>query len=109
MKAGLWKINSQSITLSGESTDQKMIEKPVSPMRTIINYALRLSAIIFVPIATQFPAAICLYWFSSGIFSLIQNLIFRTQWFSKWSGFDQVKRIMEEKAKKKRKLKDIKM
>jgi len=42
----------------------------------IVTNVLRISSVIFIPIAAMAPSAVCAYWLTSNLFTLTQNLVF---------------------------------
>ncbi|KAK4051772.1 hypothetical protein OIO90_004596 [Microbotryomycetes sp. JL221] len=61
-----------------DANTMAVIEETDEEPRTtrIITNALRFSAILFIPFAAFAPSAVCVYWFTSNVFTLIQNSIF---------------------------------
>lgn len=57
----------------------------------IITNVLRVSAVMFIPIAAMAPSAVCAYWLTSNLFTLCQNLVFA--WHDKRRL--RAKRVME--------------
>ncbi|PWZ00919.1 hypothetical protein BCV70DRAFT_199286 [Testicularia cyperi] len=55
----------------------KLLEQPEEePRRSrIITNALRVLAIAFIPIASQAPGVLVVYWLSSGVYTLLQNSV----------------------------------
>jgi inner membrane protein COX18 len=54
--------------------------KAGSVLNTVLSNLGRGMAIVFIPIAAQMPAALCLYWTTSALFTLAQNLIIHRIW-----------------------------
>ncbi|KAF8980340.1 Cytochrome c oxidase assembly protein cox18, mitochondrial [Entomortierella lignicola] len=54
-----------------------MMSKTPTRNQIIFRNLFRILAITMIPIAHEAPMAICLYWLSSGSYSVIQNLAFR--------------------------------
>lgn len=42
----------------------------------IVSNVLRISAVLFIPIAAMAPSAVCAYWLTSNLFTLGQNVVF---------------------------------
>ncbi|ORY83517.1 hypothetical protein BCR35DRAFT_331167 [Leucosporidium creatinivorum] len=42
----------------------------------IMTNALRFSAVLFIPVAAMAPSAVCLYWLTSNLFTLVQSSVF---------------------------------
>ncbi|KAK4047620.1 hypothetical protein OIV83_005278 [Microbotryomycetes sp. JL201] len=55
----------------------------------IITNALRFSAVLFIPFAAFAPSAVCVYWLTSNMFTLVQNTVFA--WYDRKR--DQQQRI----------------
>ena len=51
-----------------------------SVLSTVLSNLGRGMAIMFIPIAAQMPAALCLYWTTSALFTLMQNIVLYRIW-----------------------------
>ncbi|ORY77829.1 membrane insertase OXA1/ALB3/YidC [Protomyces lactucae-debilis] len=54
--------------------------KGASLLGRVLGNIGRCLAIVFIPIAAQMPAALCLYWTTSAVFTLAQNLVLNQIW-----------------------------
>ncbi|KAI8049583.1 membrane insertase OXA1/ALB3/YidC, partial [Syncephalis plumigaleata] len=54
-----------------------------------IRYILRGVSIASIPIATQLPTAVCIYWCTSAFYSLAQNVTFQRPIVQRWLGYPQ--------------------
>ncbi|CAG8457326.1 14150_t:CDS:2 [Funneliformis caledonium] len=57
----------------------------------ILKNLSRVLSVLMIPVASQAPMAICLYWLSSSTFSIGQNLIFQFPFIQKKFGFSEKK------------------
>ncbi|CAI2165662.1 18750_t:CDS:2 [Funneliformis geosporum] len=57
----------------------------------ILKNLSRVLSVLMIPVASQAPMAICLYWLSSSTFSIGQNLIFQLPFIQKKFGFSEKK------------------
>lgn len=57
--------------------ERKEKERYLAGMRDrVISNILRVSGVLFVPVAMFAPSAVCAYWITSNLFTLVQNLVF---------------------------------
>ncbi|CAJ0824161.1 564_t:CDS:2, partial [Entrophospora sp. SA101] len=61
--------------------------KKISNPQKLLKYISRGISIIMIPIASQVPMAVCIYWLTSSTFGLFQNLLFRTKFFRGFFGY----------------------
>ncbi|KAF9180018.1 Cytochrome c oxidase assembly protein cox18, mitochondrial [Haplosporangium sp. Z 767] len=61
-----------------------MMSKTPTRNQVIMRNVFRALAITMVPIAHEAPMAICLYWLSSGSYSVLQNVAFRIPTVRQW-------------------------
>ncbi|RIA97344.1 60Kd inner membrane protein [Glomus cerebriforme] len=63
-------------------------------------------SVLMIPVATQAPMAICLYWLSSSTFSVGQNLIIQLPYIQKKFGFPEKKFEISSTSKQTEKVKE---
>ncbi|KAG0245666.1 Cytochrome c oxidase assembly protein cox18, mitochondrial [Mortierella sp. GBA43] len=61
-----------------------MMSKTPTRNQTIMRNVFRVLAVTMIPIAHEAPMAICLYWLSSGSYSVLQNVAFRVPVVRQW-------------------------
>ncbi|KAM0789979.1 hypothetical protein ACM66B_005311 [Microbotryomycetes sp. NB124-2] len=62
-------VQGSSVAVMEETEDEPRTTR-------IITNALRFSAVLFIPFAAFAPSAVCVYWLTSNMFTLVQNVIF---------------------------------
>ncbi|KAF9363186.1 Cytochrome c oxidase assembly protein cox18, mitochondrial [Mortierella sp. NVP85] len=72
-------VNLLNIELNG-----RMMSKTPTRNQVIFRNFFRVLAVSMIPIAHEAPMAICLYWLSSGSYSVIQNVAFRVPAVRQW-------------------------
>ncbi|KWU42532.1 hypothetical protein RHOSPDRAFT_35976 [Rhodotorula sp. JG-1b] len=69
-----------SRTLATDSREVEVTARKPNSQRIVTN-VLRLASVAFIPIAGMAPSAVCLYWLTSNLYTLTQNLTF--WWFER--------------------------
>ncbi|ORZ12180.1 60Kd inner membrane protein-domain-containing protein [Lobosporangium transversale] len=64
--------------------NSSMMSKTPTRNQIIFRNLFRALSISMIPIAHEVPMAICLYWLSSGTYSVVQNLAFRMPGVRRW-------------------------
>ncbi|KAI1319932.1 Cytochrome c oxidase assembly protein cox18, mitochondrial [Mortierella claussenii] len=79
MPIAIGAVNLLNVELNG-----LMMSKTPTRNQVIFRYLFRSLAISMIPIAHEAPMAICLYWLSSGSYSVMQNIAFRVGGIRQW-------------------------
>ncbi|GAA5942772.1 membrane insertase COX18 [Sporobolomyces koalae] len=67
----------QHVRVRPYSTGTATVEQPTKPdTAKIVTNVLRFASIAFIPVAGLAPSAVCLYWITSNLFTLVQNAVF---------------------------------